>query len=99
MDNDLLSQLEKWYCQQCDGDWEHQQGIKIDTLDNPGWRVTIDLNSTTLEKKNFHELKRDSSETDWFRCWIESRKFHGAGGSKNLQEILQTFISWAYSES
>ena len=24
--------------------WEHQYGVKKGTLDNPGWRVKIDLN-------------------------------------------------------
>jgi Immunity protein 53 len=35
--------LEKWYRARCNGDWEHQWGVEIGTLDNPGWRVHIDL--------------------------------------------------------
>ncbi|MFE2849501.1 Imm53 family immunity protein, partial [Streptomyces scopuliridis] len=33
----LLDWLQNWYTQQCDGDWEHEWGVKIATLDNPGW--------------------------------------------------------------
>ena len=41
-----LEWLEQWYEKTCDGDWEHIYGISIDTLDNPGWRVRIDLRET-----------------------------------------------------
>jgi len=32
----LLQFLQEWYLEQCNGDWEHEFGIKIETLDNPG---------------------------------------------------------------
>ncbi len=34
-----LSRLQRWYSAQCDGDWEHGLGVRIETLDNPGWMV------------------------------------------------------------
>jgi hypothetical protein len=49
-----LSRLSLWYVGQCNGDWEHDSGVKIDTLDNPGWRITISLNSTVLENESFN---------------------------------------------
>ena len=33
----VFQRLQKWYKSQCNGDWEHSFGIKIETLDNPGW--------------------------------------------------------------
>ncbi|MEW1657997.1 Imm53 family immunity protein [Streptomyces sp. NPDC093707] len=39
---DPLSSLTAWYTSQCDGDREHEYGIRIETLDNPGWSVEID---------------------------------------------------------
>ena len=47
--NDNLLWLMNWYAQQCDGDWEHENGIKIGTLDNPGWYIKIMLGGTELE--------------------------------------------------
>ncbi len=41
--------INKWFEEQCNGDWEHIYGIKIYTLDNPGWAVKIDLYDTDLE--------------------------------------------------
>jgi hypothetical protein len=38
--------LAEWYIKNCNGDWEHQYGVKIETLDNPGWHVEIDLIGT-----------------------------------------------------
>jgi hypothetical protein len=32
-----LNELQVWYGAQCNGSWEHTYGIKIETLDNPGW--------------------------------------------------------------
>ena len=45
-----LARLEAWYLRQCNGDWEHLYGVTIETLDNPGWSVTIDLTGTKLER-------------------------------------------------
>jgi hypothetical protein len=41
-----LERLQRWYLGECNGDWEHSYGVRIDTLDNPGWIVTIDLHET-----------------------------------------------------
>src|SRR3954469_18783567 len=49
--SDVLDQLQRWYAQHCNGEWEHSYGISIQTLDNPGWRVKIDLHQTDLESK------------------------------------------------
>lgn len=38
---DVFQWLQEWYIQNCDGDWEHCYGIKIGTLDNPGWSIDI----------------------------------------------------------
>jgi hypothetical protein len=33
---DVLTQIEQWYKSNCNGLWEHQFGLRIETLDNPG---------------------------------------------------------------
>jgi hypothetical protein len=42
----MIQGLQNWYLAKCDGDWEHEFGISIETLDNSGWMVTIDLSNT-----------------------------------------------------
>jgi Immunity protein 53 len=41
-----LTALESWYAGQCHDECEHGDGVRIDTLDNPGWRLHIGLHGT-----------------------------------------------------
>jgi hypothetical protein len=91
----ILSRLERWYLSQCDGDWEHQYGIKIDTLDNPGWSIEVDLRGTALMSREFQELTVGRADSDWIRCRVRGGKFEGFGGPQNLGEIVEVFLSWA----
>jgi hypothetical protein len=89
-----LERLEKWYSSHCNGDWEHQYGIEIGTLDNPGWRVTIDLTGTKGENKTLDRMKLERTENDWLQYWVENRKFNAACGPKNLSELIDIFCNW-----
>jgi hypothetical protein len=80
MQFDYLGRLQDWYRSQCNGDWEHEYGISVETLDNPGWHLRIDLADTPLDKKNFEPIKIEKSETDWFACKVSDHKFEGFGG-------------------
>jgi hypothetical protein len=44
--NNLLPRLQRWYHSQSDGTWEHASGVRIETLDNPGWSLKVDLRGT-----------------------------------------------------
>jgi len=91
-----IAALEQWYSSQCNGDWEHQFGLKIETLDNPGWSVTIDLVETELEDKPFPELRDNyEDEDDWMRCRRTATAFEGVSGPHRLADILQVFFEWA----
>jgi hypothetical protein len=94
MKNNMLELLQDWYLIQCDGDWEHEFGIKIDTLDNPGWVVNIDLIGTECENKRFNEIDQQINENNWIQCNVKEGKFIGAGGPQNLTDIIRIFISW-----
>ena len=51
MSDENLSWLMQWYLAECNDDWEHSYGVKIDTLDNPGWTLKIDLRETDLGRR------------------------------------------------
>ena len=68
-----LSALERWYANQCDGDWEHSYGVKIETLDNPGWRVHIDLQGTAKQDAELEGSKINRADTDWIIYWVEKK--------------------------
>ena len=88
-------QLQTWYASHCNGDWEHSYGVKIDSLDNPGWWVKIDLTDTELEHVQFPQLSEHRSETNWLDCKVKDRVFEGAGDASKLETILGVFFDWA----
>lgn len=93
--NGLIKKMQNWYLEQCDGDWEHGNGFMITNIDNPGWKIDIDLIGTDLEDKHFDEVDNvDRSENDWLHCKVEGRVFKGRGGPENLEEILKIFFNW-----
>ena len=93
--DNALQWLQEWYLAQCDGDWEHEFGVTIETLDNPGWRVTVSLQGTALEEVPFERVESNRSEHDWVRCWVDEQQFEAACGPRNLQEALEIFRKWA----
>jgi hypothetical protein len=91
----VIEELQDWYQSNCDGDWEHHFGVVIETLDNPGWLVTIDLDSTDLAGRIFEEDGVIGEEQDWIQCRVEGTKFKGAGSPHRLAEIIRVFLDWA----
>jgi hypothetical protein len=89
-----INRLQQWYLAQCDGDWEHQSGIEIGTLDNPGWQVRVNLQGTNLDGRKFDRVKVERSENDWVQAWVEVNTWHAACGPLNLDEALGTFNAW-----
>jgi hypothetical protein len=98
-----LQRLQRWYTAQCDGQWEHSQGISIETCDNPGWWVKIDIDGTQLQGCSFSPISRNVSsdghplDTDWVHCSVENGIWNGSGDETKLEEVLETFLDWAAS--
>jgi len=106
-----LQRLQRWYAAQCDEEWEHAYGVSIETLDNPGWSITIDLNGTDLEASPFAkviegELDENFDETgrqvgSWMICEVQSnheegaKRFHAACDPMSLERVLEVFLDWA----
>jgi hypothetical protein len=92
---ELLDAIQEWYVACCDGEWEHTYGIRIQTLDNPGWMVDVDLVDTPLGGREFKLLSLERSPNDWVHCQVTAGSFRGRGGPRNLKEILRIFRNWA----
>lgn len=101
---DGLDWLVKWYAAQCDEDWEHSYGIKLDTLDNPGWSLRIDLADTDLSHKTFetvsYMLDSEDGNPDarWYHCKVENDQFIAACGVYDLPTIIGIFKAFADRE-
>lgn len=90
-----LMWLQKWYFSQCDGDWEHIYGINIQTINKPGWLLSIEIEQTELETKPFNTISADISGDDWMNCYLEKNIFHGCSSPRNLSKMLRIFREWS----
>ena len=85
----------QWFQLHCDGDWEHQFGIKIETLDNPGWNLQVSIQETELQNIDFQVVDIERGENDWVFCNVKNGFFEGYCGPSNLEEMFEIFRSWA----
>ncbi len=96
-----LARLQAWYSRQCNGEWEHSSGISIQSCDNPGWWIRIDLAGTALHACAFAEIAegvdadRFAVAPGWLSCHVENGTWHGAGDAGKLERILEIFLAWA----
>ncbi len=93
----LLKWLQNWYLSQCDGDWEHEYGVKIDTLDNPGWTLSINLSGTECEEKTFTPVNLCKNPENWIQCSVNDQTFEAAARPTNLIKIIEIFREWVES--
>ena len=90
--NSILEWLQQWYVEQCDGEWEHCKGIVIDTLDNPGWRVSIDF--PTISARSDEIVVDDRNASGWILCRVEGNSFRGFCAPQSLEPVLTEFKSY-----
>ena len=60
----IIQWLQDWTKSQIDGDWEHELGISISMLDNPGWILSADVSNYGDFLKETKPLGRDN-DVDW----------------------------------
>ena len=97
----LLAELADWHRRHCDGEREHWYGITIQTTDNPGWWMKVDLTGTTLAARRFERVAEGvdgngyPSAPRWLHCQVSGHVWHGAGDVSRLEEIVSRFLRWA----
>ena len=94
-----LDWFQSWYLERANGTWEHERGVRITTLDNPGWALKVDLVGTPFESLPEREIQVEISEQNWIYCKIASGRFEGHGGPLNLATLISTFRKWVASDS
>ena len=88
----LMESLGSWYASQCNGRWEHGAGIKISTIDNPGWHLEVDLAGTTLQGIRVDKTFEQKGEAGWIYYEVKDSKFIAAGDPMKLTEMLRLFL-------
>ena len=91
MDKTLLTRLQNWYLTNCDGDWEHSYGISINTLDNPGWIIKINLADTCLQHLRY-DKQIDNGTFDWLFIKVTDKVLEASGDTNKFSVILTIFL-------
>jgi hypothetical protein len=95
-----LDRLAKWYSDNCDGGWEHQSGVEITTLDNPGWHLLVDLDDTELLNVPFDAVEDGlDGQPSWHCCKRDDYKFHAFCSPDRLTAVIEIFVDWAERHS
>ncbi len=104
MSDDNLNWLSRWYLSQCNSDWEHSYGVKIDTLDNPGWSLKIELFDTVMQGHAFKRVEHGEPSDDlegwqmtgsWWVARVEDDTFMVSCGPLDLAAAIGVFRDWA----
>ena len=95
-ENDL-NYLMSWYREQCDGDWEHEFGIRIATLDNPGWDLEVDITDTNLEGRVVDRCRKEIAGGGWMFVASTGQMFQASCDPSSFEVVLAEFRQFAES--
>jgi hypothetical protein len=87
-DGSPLDFVTNWCVAHCNGDWEHDVGIKIETLDNPGWAVDVRIAETELEGVATEWRREEASAEDWLHWRSTGEMFEARCGPGNVSQAL-----------
>jgi len=88
--SEAIEIIKKWYQTKCNGTWEHEFGIEIKNIDNPGWHINI--------RDDFKKIpltyKMEYTESNWIHVNATDVNFSAYGGPGNLNDLLIFAAKW-----
>lgn len=87
--------MQSWYASNCDGEWEHEFGVRIATTDNPGWHIKIDVSETDLEGVLVQRERREFPGGGWMIAWSDGSVFQAACSPLSLCHVDAFFEKMA----
>lgn len=91
MKENNINWLCEWYSNNCDGDWEHQNGVVIETIDNPGWNIIINIKSNLGKIEDIPWIHYEVDVNDWMGYKIENKRFEASGDASKLNLLIGLF--------
>lgn len=89
--------LNAWYRSQCNDEWEHQHGVRLETLDNPGWLLIVDLIHTDLQGRPMDEIVEGCTSSGepvsprWIHFTVKDNQFRGACDPTQVERLFWVF--------
>lgn len=102
MPMDQLPRLQRWLAEHGADAPAPEELIAIQSTDDPGWVVVIDIAQTSLADRPFEPVEEAPDPLTglrWFSCSIEDGAWVGAGDETQLARILETFLDWSNSRA
>ena len=96
-----MNDLSAWFAHRCDGVWEQSRGVTIQTLDNPGWMLEVNVGAEVPDQLVFISgtppgpSNGNIAEGEWTDCRIRGGKFVGASDAAGLRRLLEGFLEWS----
>ena len=81
--------IDQWFERMCDNDWEHQGGITIQTTDNPGWVIIINLDDIIIDKDAALRLLNNDDAHVEAHYFPEKNTYHVFCEPLNLEKALR----------
>lgn len=88
-DSQALEWLQSFFQASCNGDWEHDGGCKIESMSDPGWRITFHLAGTIYEDRTLDELHEENGPLWWLKCSITDARFVATCSPRRLGECIE----------
>lgn len=86
--DELISNLENWYSDSCNDDWEHSGGVEL-YLDGAVWKLDVDFYDLVYDYENAKASACKNSDSDWYECSVHDEHFYGRASLNNLHVILE----------
>jgi hypothetical protein len=90
---DDIAALKAHYQSKCDGEWEHANGITIESTDNPGWQITLDGAPLDIDRPLPFRRGNPDVDVSWVACEASSGVIRGGCGINDLEELIQVVAS------
>lgn len=89
-----MQRLQEWFAKHCNGEREHMSGVRIETTDNPGWWIKIELEGTPCA--NMHSPGPGDLKRDGISFAIADMTLHGYDegihGPEHVVRVLMDII-------
>jgi len=89
--HDCFGFLASWYSARCDGEWEHEFGVRLETIDNPGWNLQVDLVGTEMEGRVVDQVTQIPEGGGWVIIASDGSVFEASCDPMSLRLVVHEF--------
>ena len=94
----MIEGLLRWYAARCDGAWEHRYGFTIESCDNPGLQVTVDIATEPALRPEADRPLTQEGDDPGVSMMIRDRKlvaFAAPGRERQMLDRVDRFLARA----